>query len=116
MRYANAVILDLQELKHARTESTGKLKIQQSEECSGNVDEDHNSLMKKAVVLFLTVCLLGCFRHFQVKRHISEMCWYDTLSEALKSSCGLIFIHLETMDFGPLVFLYCGVSFPLSSS
>lgn len=51
MRYANAVILDLLELKHARTESTGKLKIQQSEECSGNVDEDHNSLKKEAAVL-----------------------------------------------------------------
>lgn len=55
---------------------------------------------------FLTVCLLGCFRHFQVKKHISGMCWFDTLSEALKH---LIFIQLETTDFGPLVFLYCGV-------
>lgn len=51
MRYANAVILDLLELKHARTESTSKLKIQQSEECSGNVDEDKNSLKKKAEFL-----------------------------------------------------------------
>lgn len=33
---------------------------------------------------FLTVCLLGCFRHFQVKKHISGMCWFDPLSEALK--------------------------------
>lgn len=47
MRYANAVILDLLEPKNARTESTGTLKIQQSKECSGNVDEDHNSLKKK---------------------------------------------------------------------
>lgn len=51
MRYVNAVILDLMELKHARTESTGKLKIQQSEEYSGNVNEDHNSLKKKAEFL-----------------------------------------------------------------
>ncbi len=51
MRYANAVILVLLELTYARTESTGKLKIQQSEEFSGNVDEDHNSLMKKKAVV-----------------------------------------------------------------